>query len=301
MLISNQIYISTGRTTGCDIMCTTNTERIRSEIQTPKKFKKFIGLKASLPTDKPFSLKTTIIPTDPTPNQSLKFREHRTNLNDELKKEKVEFFKKLQRDRYNKKVQEYDSATKIQALFRGYNIRKLKLAGKQYVNRKYKNVSLSHNDLVLELSMFATKLNLKPLQGLTLPAYGSKKKDANHKFKVAAAIRLQCFFRMITKRLKYLKYKHSKRMAELTRATFVIIKFFKYIHKLGQKQRDINKCRHTSALIIQSFYRIFLSRKWVRKVRKLRNIIKRENDAATRIQRTLFKKPHKFKFAQKLE
>jgi len=239
-------------------MCTINTESFKKDIPIPKKFKKFVGLQATLPYTKPFTLSATAIPTDPTPNQKLKFRGHRKMLNDELKSERDAYFAKIEKDKYRKLILEYSSAIKIQALFRGY----IKRPGyHKYTMRRYNRINPNLKELQFELSVLAMNLGLKPLPGLTLPLPRGRRNEAL-KFQVAAAIRLQCFFRMVAPRLKYMKHRQLKNFDKISRAFFIIRKFMKYVYQLGQKERDINIQRNSAALKIQNFYRVFLSRKW---------------------------------------
>lgn len=49
LVTSNPQYIVTWRTTVCDIMCTSYTERVKKDIVLPSKFRNDIGLTATLP------------------------------------------------------------------------------------------------------------------------------------------------------------------------------------------------------------------------------------------------------------
>jgi hypothetical protein len=121
---------------------------------------------------------------------------------------------------------------------------------------------------------------------------------------------------MLTKRLKYLRGKEEKRRGKVFKALMVLRKFFKFCHKIGQRERLFNIERNRAVLLIQNFYRVYLSRTWyqsifftkghmplicfavfdarsilifrVRKVKNLRRVARRESDAAIRIKRSIF-------------
>lgn len=289
MTISTPQYIVTCRTTVSDIMCTTNTSAVINEDSVPKKFKHLLELKANLPYTKPFSLSSTHKLADPTPMQKLKFRGHRKQINDDLIKEKLFFFKQLEMNRFRKLAIETSAAVMIQSLFRGYRKRPSKPGKTEYEMRRYHRLHPSRKALQLELSSIASSIGLTPIAGLTLPAPLRLKKTSKWgKFEIAAAIRLQCFFRMLVERLKYQKKKHACKMEKLVRAFRILSKFIKYCLKAGQKERQLQVMRSKAAKVIQSLYRVFVSRQWVRRVRNLKRMNRRESDAAIRIKRNLF-------------
>lgn len=264
MSISCPKYVSISRATTCDIMCTTNTSATYTEIPMPRKLQKYVGIKATLPYSKPFSLSALVIPNDPTPAQRLHFRGLRQQLNEELKTERDQYFKQLEKEKMGKIILQDNCATMIQALYRGYKKRRVKPNKEYYTMRRYNRPYLTRNQIQHDLSLFsANYLKLKVIPGLTLPApKGKKRKDTYEKFEVAAAIRLQCFFRMLTKRLKYLRHQDEKRRGKVFKALMILRKFFKFCYKIGQRERQLNIEKNRAVLLIQNFYRVYLSRSW---------------------------------------
>ena len=291
MLVSRPQYHVTWRTTVCDIVCTINSEKIKQDVPLPKKFKNVLGITATMPYTKEFRLADTVIEKDPTPFQKLKFRGHRKALNDELKRERLEFMDQIQTDKVRKMAVEYRAAQIIQSLFRGYRKRPFKESRPIYEMRRYRPVQPSRKEIQIELSTLAHQISLPPIRGLTLASPVKVKRSKRYgELESAAAIRLQCFGRMIIAKRRVKSKKTLKRFEDVASAIQVICKFMKFAYKVGQEEREKQIGRAKAAKVIQNMYRIWVSRHWIRKVRNLRMSHKRENDAVTRIRRSLFTK-----------
>ena len=290
MIMSHPQYISTWRTTVCDVICTTNTEKTKADFPLPRKFKHDLGLTASLPYSSEYKITSKHTEKDPTPFQKLKFRGLRKTMNDELKKERNEFFSRIESDKQSKRILENRAVVMIQALFRGYRKRPYKPGKELYERRRYRPQP-SRKDIQFELSLLASRIGLEPLKGLTLASpIKMQRKRRYGKFEEAAAIRLQCFARMVIKRAWYFRTKNRKHFERVASAVIVICKFMKYVQTLGQKDREENIIREKAARKIQNLCRVWASQQWVRRVRSLRRVFQRETDAAVRIKRSMFQK-----------
>lgn len=293
MSMSVPQYHVAWRTTVCDIMCTINTEKIKHDVPMPKKFKNVLGLTASLPYSKEFRLSETVIEKDPTPFQKLKFRGHRKALNDELKRERLEFMDRIQTDKVRKLAVEYRAAQIIQSLFRGYRKRPVKESRGIYEMRRYRPIQPSRKELQFELSSLASQINLRPIRGLTLSSPAKQRSSRSKRYDeldTAAAIRLQCFGRMIIAKRKVRSKRSRKRFEDVTTAIQIIGRFIRYSHKVGQQERLEQIERGKAAKVIQNMYRVWVSHHWIRKIRNLRRVNQRESDAVVRIKRSLFQK-----------
>lgn len=134
-------------------------------------------------------------------------------------------------------------------------------------------------------------VGLEPLKGLTLTSPAKMKRSKRYgKFEMAAALRMQCFFRMMLAKMKVMRKRNRQRFERIASAINVICKFMKYVHKLGLKEREINLTKMKAVRTIQNMYRVWASYRWVRRVKNLRKVNNRESDAAIRIRRSLFQK-----------
>lgn len=82
-------------------------------------------------------------------------------MNDALKSERLEFFERIESDKYRKLTAEFRAAQIIQALFRGYRKRPYKVGKGVYEMRQYRPLHPSRKDLQLELSTFAYSIGIK--------------------------------------------------------------------------------------------------------------------------------------------
>ena len=157
--------------------------------------------------------------------------------------------------------------------------------------RRYRPIQPSRKELQLELSTLAHQINLPPIRGLTLASPVKVKRSKRYgELEAAAAIRLQCFGRMIIANRRVKSKRSLKRMHDVASAVTVICRFMKYSHKVGQEERDAQIVRAKAAKMLQNMYRVWVSRHWIRKIRNLKRSNRRESDAVTRIKRSFFTK-----------
>ena len=161
LILAPVTYVSSSRTTICDIMCTKNTSRI---YENPKSYMKGQVSLAQIPHVKPQAINGPM--TGQTDFQKMKINDLNSNLMDSMLVDRAIFFQQLQDEKQDKDDMKSRAATKFIALWRGYRKRPEK--HKTYVRKKKKIAVLSQNDIVDELVVLSSDLGLKPIPGLFL-------------------------------------------------------------------------------------------------------------------------------------
>ena len=260
MSISVPKINSTGRSTYCDIMCISNTEKVFEEAKEKKKSRKMSDIRANLPYKKPENLINPLKIADPTPMQRLKQSQFKKVLNQELHVEREEFLAKLSKDRMIKHQLEKKSAIIIQSTFRGFRTRKYRF-GMITASRKPLKVALTPDVISAELCTWAIKLGLKPIPGLSLISKSAQRKR-KAKFQFAAAIKLQCFFRMLVCKIKFKRKKSFRNAQKTIQAAMQINRFFKWVHRITRRAREELAIRRKAVVKIQNCFRKWKSRLW---------------------------------------
>ena len=288
--VSHHTTRSCSRTTLCDILCTTPTQK-EIIIREPRKLSKEAEARAGFTFQKPYTLGMYYAIDDPTPMQKLRRNEVKVKRNLDMKKERDEFFKRLNNEKVYKQRLEYDSATLIQACYRGYQcpLRKKPENFDRSNYQRYARVPASVQEINAELCSWQSSLQLKPIPGLTLESAGRNAKR-QAKFEYAAAIRIQCFFRMISATLRVMIKRQKRDAMRKFDSSIIICKFFYQCLKKVRLHRKNDNHKHHAAVLIQSSFRIFSARSWVRRVYRMKKSAIRRNDAATRLQRTFMNK-----------
>jgi hypothetical protein len=254
MIIADAFFISTARTTICDIMCTTNTTNISHSGAKGKMLPNSKPMLAVLPYEK---MKTLVGPYKATTRiQKIKIDNIMRQKMDDLRRDRDAFYYELLRERDELNALKNQSATVIQATFRGFCARP---RNHSYIPQKKNIIVHSQHDMHDELCNLAAMLNLKPIPGLSLEAR-SKASKRRLRIENAAAYRVQRFFRMIGNRKLALvviraKIKENQNNSAriITRAVrFVITKKFVTTVEIIKRER--------SAVIIQSYVRMFQGR-----------------------------------------
>lgn len=279
------------RTTVCDIQCTVNTFKEWVDFDNtkggPKKSDRN-GTSATLPKRK--TTKLTSTEDGATPFQRLKLAEAHRKHNEDLIREKNEYFKKIISDKKRVFLHRHECAIKIQALFRGFRKRP---KPKYFLKSAKKVFKFSIIELQDELCTLASNLNLRPIPGLSLEFRPKKNSKRRMRFENAAAYRIQVFFSMIYARKKAREYMSSYKIKQATTAAQTIVRFFRYIAILNfTKKCDVAK-RHQMAAIIQRNVRGYLARLRHRDRRKEVYHVKRQDEAATIIVRAFALKARK--------
>jgi hypothetical protein len=291
MLLSINAVIVMGRTTVCDIMCTTTTDvEYTGGIGPPKKFAK--ALNVALPYRKTMSFDELF--EAKTPLQQMKVVEARAKRNKVLQLERQQYLRQTHADRVEKENREKVAATRIQALFRGYRARPKDPTRRR---RPRGPVVLKQQQMREFLTDLQAQLGFKPIKGLTLTGKERNSKRLNV-LRNAAAYVVQRFFQMITAR-KYARAQMQRvRKAKILHARWTIYRCMKLSMTVlaGWRQRD--RKRNAAAVTIQTQMRAFLARRRVRLLIRDRVRYRRELEAATIIKRAFRGKIDLFKFPE---
>jgi len=281
LLLSLDYVCVVGRTTLCDIMCTTTTPSEYQEARlSPKKFSK--NLNVCLPYKHSHSLEELF--DAKTPMQSIKAAEARRRRNQVLKDERDEFMSKTRHDRVVKEHRERLASVKIQAAVRGYLSRPRDVAARRPPRGPH---VLSPSELKDFLTDLAARLHLKPIKGLTLTGKTGKKSKHDAELRNAAAYVLQRFFYMNLMRKVARSRMHLYRLLRSVRQQWVLHRFVKRtVKRLRELRREAKMQRH-AATVIQTQMRAFLARRRVRLMKRRRTRNRREEEGATIIQRSL--------------
>lgn len=240
---------------------------------------------------KPSSITQNFKTVDPTPTQRMRARGRNRARNDAFKAERDEFFHRLYEEKQSKQLVEYESAVMIQAAFRGFRQRgrpetldENTGAMQSVVTRQYARLPPSIAELNMELTEWQSTLNLKPIPGLTLVSHGHNARR-QERFELAASLRIQCFFRMIYAKIIVERARRRHKAMKRFDSALVITRLFSHVLARKQKARRDNEYKHMAAIQIQTAFRIFSSRRFVRKVLHMKKHVLRQNDAAVRMQR----------------
>jgi hypothetical protein len=231
----------------------------------------------SLPPEPPISRKSKLLATfpyqqngklmrPPTPgpgSETYLSKFHTVELNHAkgllLKEEKKIFFRKLEKDRYEKKRKETSAVIRIQALVRGFLIRPRPERIRTVVYPPLKICCSTTNEARLlqdELCSYAVFLGLKPIPGLSLEAR-SKHNKRKYEIEYAASLRIQSFFRMIIAILKVRGAAHQARQRLFQKSAVRLQGFFKYVLWKVKKLKKQDESREIAVIKLQSHYRRF--------------------------------------------
>jgi len=292
MPVIRTTIVTRNQSTFCDIMCTTVTRK-ELILHPPRELSKEWEATASFTYQKPESLSAYYQIPDPTPMQRMNLAKQRNKLNQEFKEERDEFFGRLKSEKNIKDRMEGQSATMIQAAWRGLALRRRRKIGrfndlsdhpKRLPQYRTRRIPVSVQELNTELCTWQSALNLKPINGLTLESLGRNARR-QERFEFAGAIRIQCFFRKFHAKLKVSRHRARKKNSDRMAATVTIAKFAMYVVSLLHRRRAAQAHYHEAAIVIQSAFRIWSARRMVRMVFRLKKSHKRENSAAVAIQR----------------
>lgn len=240
----------------CDVMCTTNTPSV---CKVPGELPSFHRDKsdATLPYKNP-SAKPPI--GKPTAFSLYKTIEQKNNRSDELKKEREVFFGKIESDRVEKMNREVGAAIKIQAFARGVLGRpwpvETRISKKPPLIRIGSSSCLVVQQIQDELCGYSVQLGLKPISGLSLENR-YKQNKRKKKIELAAALRLQSYFRMIKCIMMTKRKLTLARSTMKQRASLVITKFFKWVRRVAKHHKMQNANRNYSVVLIQTCFRMF--------------------------------------------
>ena len=255
LLLSVDAVIVVGRTTLCDIMCTTTTNEECIEGIGDRKTKFSKTLNVALPYRKTSSFEEMF--DAKTPLQKIKLVEAKVKRNKMLQEEKEEFLRKTQMDRQEKETRERLAATRIQAIFRGYRRRP-----KDPLKRRKPRgpVVLRRHELREFLTDLTNRLGLKPIRGLTLVGKYKNTKRENM-MRNAAAFVLQRFMRMNYEKSRARKFMQRLRLCKAVRIKWILYRFSKRSAKMLSDFRLLKARQKSSSIVIQTQIRAFLARR----------------------------------------
>lgn len=287
MCLSVDSVISATRTTTCDVMCTTNTA---SFYKVPGELPSFQKEKA----DATMPYKQNIVPKVPKGNTSYtlyKNIELKNTRSDDMKKEREEFFGKMERDRKEKMERELIAVIKIQAFARGILVRAWPEETRTSKKPPIIQIGVSNSTVVQqiqdELCNYSVKLGLKPISGMSLENRNKQNKRRN-RIELAAALRLQSYFRMLKCVMITRRKLNAARRTMKQRASLVITKFFKWVRRVAEYHKNQNAHRNYSVVKIQTRFRMFVAYHRVKKLLVQRMYCRRIHDAQIIIRRNLF-------------
>lgn len=259
MCMSFDSVIASTRTTTCDVMCTTNTPSVC----------KVPGEIASFHKEKPLATmpyKNNNLPKPPkgkTAFTLFKTIELKNGRSEEMKRERDAFFGKMEADRNEKMEREILAATKIQAFARGILVRpwpqETRVSKKPPIIRIGVGVSSAVVQKIQdELCSYSVQLGLKPIQGLSLENR-NKTNKRRRRIELAAALRLQSYFRMIKCIMMTKRKLTLARETMRQRASLVITKFFKWVRRVHEHDQLQNATKNISIVKMQTRFRMFLA------------------------------------------
>ena len=241
------------RVTTCDIMCTTNTSRLYEQVHVRKANKS-----AQLPYKRPDVLPA--FSSGATDVQLLVNSESKKKHCKKLKEEREEFLCSLKESRVESKRLEMFAATKIQALFRGYRRRRGEIDCGQIEKYRIDHPKLtSVEDIRSELTLWAAKIKLKPIYGISLESTIRKSAHQKHLEK-SAAMKVKYFLRVVVACSKVNKRRQEVLQEKINAAATTINRFFKYIVFQTKLEGVVALLKKKGAVQIQTYCRGFLAR-----------------------------------------
>lgn len=253
MSLSNACYVSSVRTTLCDIMCTVNASVL---INVPPPPDKLRNLTAVLPGNRSSQRNIKKKVKNATLFQNLILSENQQRVDFDLKRDREVFFFQLRKEKRDMEYKRNAAAVKIQALFRGFRKRRKPAS---YIRIKKRKRVHTQNDMQDELCTLAATIGLKPINGMSLETR-SKTSRRKEKIIAAAAFRLHRFFSMILQRSRARKRLIERREEILNYSARILTRAVRYV----KVKKFVKKCdsikRQQMALKIQCRVRIFQAR-----------------------------------------
>ena len=275
-------YISSVRTTLCDIMCTVNASVNFGVPPVPDKLQ---PLEAAFPYKKTQRQN----PMKAKAKHNSIFEKfimdgNKSVLNEELKRDKEEFMSKLQAEKNGLDSRRNSACVKIQALFRGYSGRPASTS--TYIPKRKLKKAPTQIQMHDALCGMSDQLNFKPIVGLSLEPR-SKSFRRRERFLNAATFRITRFFKMITARSLARVVCEQKKMEIKDAAACTITRAVRYM----KVKKFVKKCetvkRAAAVLVLQCSFRVFTARHRVRDLKKLRVVFVRRSECAIILQRNL--------------
>jgi len=270
----------------CDVMCITNTQSV---CKVPVELPTFLTEKAD--ATMPYKHNgVTKLPKGNTSYTLFKNIELKNVRSEEMKKEREAFFEKMDRDRREKAEKESVAVVKIQAFVRGVLVRRpedKRVSKKPPILRIGVVNCPAVRKIQDELCDYCHLLGLKPIAGLSLETR-LKQNKRRRRIELAAAIRLQSYFRMVVCMIQTKSKLKIARECAVHHASLVITKFFKWVRRVAAQNKILNAHRTTSVIRIQTRFRMFRAYHRVKKLKAARTYHVRTHNAQIVIRRNLY-------------
>jgi hypothetical protein len=259
-------FVSSTRTTACDIMCTANTCRpYNVPVPSTQKKKKAT---ATLPY-KPKDFTVGGFDVGGTTLEQLKSVDSKDKRNLQFINEKYQFLTALNENRELETADEYVAATIIQAHYRGHRIRKRRRGpgsfeeGTSYAKltatKKIWKEPVTLAMLQVELIQIAENLGLNPIVGLNI--HGLLKKNAKQRrLERRAAQRIRNLFMKTLAMARARAVVNQKREQKKNRAALRIQKFFRFVLAKKLLNADQDRERSMHIVRVQRLARGFIAR-----------------------------------------
>lgn len=201
-----------------------------------------------------------------------------------LLNERAGFYKKLYDEKLKKDRLENYSATLIQAIYRGYQMRP---KNRNYTRKISKTPRFSVIELRDELCYYANKINLKPIPGLSL---GSSN-PLNRKYdnaELTASKKLYLYISRLVQRKRRAKLLRQHLIDKHNSAANLIKKFIKRVVTNSRRMKYYKEIFDRKILLAQSVCRSFLAKNKTKCIRENKILYRLQNDAAIIIQRSIY-------------
>ena len=213
-----------------------------------------------------------------------------------LLEERNEYFLALYAEKQAKEDMQHYCATRIQAMYRGFNARPrmgYSWGPPRSPGLKFRTWKFAPNEIADELCKLSSRINLPIIPGLTLEPRGKASKRQRN-IRIAAHRRLVLFMRMIVAKFKARRYIAQVRQNLHNKMARRIVRLFRMIMAKSFTSKALAVKRGNCATVINNAARRFLSRKRVRLIKRYAVHYRRANTGAIIITRN-FKNHHKKK------
>lgn len=272
MTVSAMSFVASSRTTICDIMCVSNTDKERT-YKTPQRNGRSLFAKLPGQSESPTKVKSKTLV------DKYRYATNQEKRNASLKAERDEFFRKVEKDKLETMKKEA-SVIKIQAGIRGYLIRR-PVSYVKKVHLPQSAIQFMH-EIQDDLCAWADAIDLKPIVGLSLESKG-KKSRRREKIEHAASLKIQSIIRMYLAVLRVERVYLAKKLNKRDKAAITLQKFFKWVMKKVADTIRETALRQAAVLRIQTCYRKYANNIKYRTLEALSSEMTRLNESAVKI------------------
>jgi hypothetical protein len=301
--ISGVSYVTCSRTTHSDVMVTTNTTRRFDATAAGKpsiKNAELRRIQCVLPYDETMGNFSSL--PDPSPEtttllQTSLGKQSRAKTSEMMQEEQRQFMQRLRRERQERTAMEHDSATRIQASYRGFTTRPHTdtVVTIKVDHTRRQEQAKSHGSLVTELHALAKRAGLQPIEGATL----IPKKKVTKKDRILIQRMKQQEELAATKLQSLARKRHGLAAAEERKefkdeeAKVEAARLIQRCSRGLEGRRNVRKEKEAmAAQIVQTRYRKMLGRSKMSELRNEKQQGQREEHAATTLQNLARRRLH---------